>query len=241
MTQFSIQAYFESQTTEESVFRYAFSLQVNSEDSLSFMVGVFQQRFEKWYICVPEISPSGNLHIQGYGETETKFSLNERKKYQKKGVYYKYINQSIMRPLGMAFARGTRMLNVFYCLKQAECVEWYCTEHDENIRQQMVEASRQYNESLSEQQRKKIDKSVSYESKMIKWYVSKPIPDRPQDIRSLVRLICEEGMVPWQYCDCVPIVKIARKLLLVAGNASTKSFVIDRLVDQCVAYDEKLY
>lgn len=241
MTQVSIQAYFESQTTGENVFRYAFSLHVNSEDSLVSMIGEFQQRFEKWYICVPEMSPNGNLHIQGYGETEIEFSLNERKKYQKKGVYYKYMNDSIKKPFGISSARKNRMLNVFYCLKDCDAMDWYCTEHDEVIRQQMVDASKHYNETLSEDQRDKLDKSVSYESRMIKWYISKPIPDRPQDIRSLVRLICEEGMIPWQYCDSVPIVKIARKLLLVCGNASTKALMIDRLVEQCIAYDEKIY
>lgn len=242
MIQYSLEKYFDSQR-QDGVFRYAISIHVKS-DTEDIILNYMRERFEVWYVVVPEVSENGNYHLQGYGESHQEFVKNERKQFQPKGRYHKYLNADIKKPFGCSSARRSRYYNVMYVLKQIrDTDDWltkglYCSETDKDRRFQMWIESQSYQGQIENNQLRN-EKSQSYETKMSRWYLDKPVNERPQDIGTLAELIMTENMVPWQHCTVEAIAKISRYLLMSHGSGTTRNRMISRMKDQVVNYDNK--
>lgn len=236
MKQVSIEKYFDTQSV--GLFSYAFSVHVNSREDLEPIYLYLRQRFDVWHLAFPEVSPNGNLHIQGYGETAVEFSKNERKMFQPKGRYYKHLNTEIKKPFGCATARRSRYYNVMYCLKNAVDLDWLCTEVDIELRQQMMDESKIYQGEIKKTERR-TQQSQSYESRVSRWYLDKPVGDRPQTVTALSRLIIEENMCPWQHCTPEAILKLTRYVLITYGNTSTRARETERLLSRIEELDSR--
>lgn len=233
MEQVSIEKYLTP--SSPSRFAYSFSIHLNDAEAYDVVCRYIEERFDIWHVAAPEVSPNGNYHIQGYGETSREFVKNDRKVFQPKGRYYKYINSQIKKPFGCTVARRSRYYNVMYCLKQVYGLSFLCTEKDSDVLARMVEASREYQGDVKPTRLRK-EASTSYESKMVRWYLDKPIPDRPQSVSALTQMILDEGMYVWNRYDPRDLLKISRFLLSKCGQPAARAGINARML----AYVEEL-
>lgn len=239
MHQVSIEKYFETQA--QALFAYAVSIHVDVfvEDALQVLHDYVKARFEHWSISVEEVSEHGNTHLQCYGETAVEFTKNERKQFQPKGKYYKYLNHDIKKPFGCSHAKRSRYYNVMYCLKAVSDKPWHCTETDPSVCKQMVDESRVYQGDLISNKRRS-EQSMSYESKITRWYLDKPVAERPQSVEALSSLLIEENMVPWQHCHAEAILRITRYVLMQFATGSTRERERERMIQRVIELDRKI-